>query len=93
MVGINDLYGYLANAPVNISPEKFLAVYDDILSRKMARLSKCKLLLIEPFFISKENAMTSFRHDVLRLIDRPIRFAIRLECEALYACEYLQMLW
>ena len=67
-IGINDLHRHLQNTPGGFSPREFLAAYDDILSQTKQKLPKCKILLIEPFYISNEKSKTSFRCDVLKLI-------------------------
>lgn len=67
-IGINDLHRYMANTPESVSPEEFIASYDDILSQTKQRIPHCKILLIEPFYISNEKSHTSIRHDVLKLI-------------------------
>jgi lysophospholipase L1-like esterase len=67
-IGINDLHRYLAKTPASVSPKEFLAAYDDILSQTKQKLPKCRILLIEPFYISNETSKTSFRHDVLKLL-------------------------
>ncbi|MFH1616050.1 MAG: SGNH/GDSL hydrolase family protein [Planctomycetota bacterium] len=67
-IGINDLHRYMANTPEGVSPEKFMASYDDILSQIKKKIPNCKILLIDPFYISNEKSKTSIRHDVLNLI-------------------------
>jgi lysophospholipase L1-like esterase len=67
-IGINDLHRYIAKTSENVNPEEFIASYDDILSQTKQKLPQCKILLIEPFYISNETSKTSFRHDVLKLI-------------------------
>lgn len=67
-IGINDLHSNLRGAPDAVTPERFLAAYDDILGRTSKRLPKCEILLIDPFYISTDKARTSFRREVLALI-------------------------
>ena len=67
-IGINDLHSFLRQAPEAVCPETYREAYDDILSRTRARLPKCQILLIDPFYISTDGSRTSFRRDVLKLI-------------------------
>ena len=68
-IGINDLHITLRNDPaVTIDPAVFRAAYDDILSRTRASFPRCKMLLIDPFYISREQSGSSFRKEVLDLI-------------------------
>jgi len=72
-IGINDLHSVLRQCPVQmVYPKVFREAYDDILGRTRARLPKCNILLIDPFFISVEKSKTSFRRDVLDLIPQYI---------------------
>ena len=71
-IGINDLHGSLNPVPESITPEKFIACYDDILARTKKKLPKCKILLIDPFYISTSKSKTSARKEVLGLIPQYI---------------------
>ena len=64
-IGINDLHNAL-NDPVNgVTPAVFEKAYDDILSRTVKALPRCRILLIDPFFLSLETSPLSFRRRVL----------------------------
>lgn len=65
-IGINDLHRHLNQSPESVSPENFLACYDDILAQTKKKLPKCKILLIDPFYISTEKSTSSFRSVVLK---------------------------
>ncbi len=67
-IGINDLHRTLAQSPDAVPPKLYREAYEDILSRAKFALPKCKLLLIDPFYISNETSPTSFRSAVLRLL-------------------------
>jgi len=69
-IGINDLHSLLRAAPDAVSPEAFEEAYDDILSRTRAALPQCRILLIDPFYISVERSPSSFRRQVLDLMPR-----------------------
>lgn len=72
-IGINDLHGTLRQDPDPIPPERYREAYDDILRRTRERLPRCKLLLIDPFYISTETDPTSFRSSVLEILPRYLR--------------------
>jgi acyl-CoA thioesterase I len=68
-IGINDLHGALnADNPDPIPPARFDKAYTDILERTRKALPKCRILLIDPFYISTDKAPTSFRRSVLDLL-------------------------
>ena len=52
--------------------KRFAATYDEVLSRTRAKLPKCRLLLIDPFYISNEASRESFRAQVLEQLPRYI---------------------
>jgi lysophospholipase L1-like esterase len=69
-IGINDLhrtYSPVAGiAPV--PPERFRAVYDALLDRTRSRFPRVRLLLIEPFYISRDRSPHAFRSKVLHVL-------------------------
>jgi lysophospholipase L1-like esterase len=67
-IGINDLHGHLQQKKNGVTPEIYEQAYDDILSRTVEKYSKCKILLIDPFYISLEQSQSSFRKEVLDII-------------------------
>ena len=78
-IGINDLHRYLNQTPESVSPENFLACYEDILSQVKRKLPKCKILLIEPFYISRERSTTSFRSLVLKTMPKYIQTVRKMQ--------------
>jgi len=64
-IGINDLHRTLRQNPEAVPPELYREAYNDILRRTRDVLPKCKILLIDPFYISTETSPTSFRKTVL----------------------------
>lgn len=72
-IGINDLHRFLAQVPEGVGPKEFLASYDTILARVIDKYPKCKILLIEPFYISSETSETSFRREVLDILPEYIK--------------------
>ena len=67
-IGINDLHRALRQSPEAVPPDLYQEAYDDILSRTKAKLPRCRMLLIDPFYISTERSEQSFRRHVLDLI-------------------------
>ncbi len=67
-IGINDCHSLLRNAPDAVSPQLFCEAYEDILSRTRKALPACKLLLIDPFYISQDTSPDSLRHEALILL-------------------------
>ena len=72
-IGINDLHGALnADNPDAIPPARFEEAYADILGRTREALPKCRVLLIDPFYISTDKAPSSFRRSVLDILPQYI---------------------
>jgi acyl-CoA thioesterase-1 len=74
-IGINDLHGYLGNPadPNTVTPAVYERAYDEILARTRKTLPKCRLLLIDPFYISIEKTPDLWRKKVLDLLPTYIR--------------------
>ena len=72
-IGINDLHSALRNDPGAVTPALYRQAYEHIISRTASVLPRCRLLLIDPFFISTEKAATSFRSEVLKLLPEYLR--------------------
>jgi lysophospholipase L1-like esterase len=53
-VGINDLISHLCNPDNPVTPQLYAEVYDGVLSRTRQALPHCRILLIDPFFLSLE---------------------------------------
>lgn len=69
-IGINDLHRTLRQNPDAVPPELYREAYCDILTRTTEVLPNCKILLIDPFYISTESSPMSFRRSVLDLLPR-----------------------
>jgi len=67
-IGINDLHNYLFNGGKELAPRPYEAAYREILERTRAALPKCRILLIDPFYISRDAASNSRRKHVLDLM-------------------------
>jgi acyl-CoA thioesterase-1 len=72
-IGINDLHSGLTDPTNGVTPERFESHYDDILSRTRKALPECRILLIDPFYISQERSPNSWRKTVLDTIPAYIR--------------------
>ena len=77
-IGINDLHRTLANTPQAVSPELFARSYDEILARTTKALPKCRILLIDPFYISTDRSSGSPRAQVLDRLPRYVSIVHRM---------------
>lgn len=78
LIGINDLHRFIRKTETSVPPELFEQKYREILERARKALPKCKIILIEPFYISSENSANSPRHAVLELMPKYITVAHKL---------------
>jgi len=76
-IGINDLNQTLNNN-VDLPAEKYEEIYDSLLAQTVKRFPKCNLLLIDPFFMSRDRVKDSYRARVLRTIPGYIDVVHRL---------------
>jgi lysophospholipase L1-like esterase len=72
-IGINDLHRSLRDNPDAVPPKLYREAYDEILGRTRATLPKCRILLIDPFYISLEKSPNTFRRSVLDLLPEYLR--------------------
>ena len=72
-IGINDLHRTLAQSPEAVPPKLYREAYENIIIRTRKALPRCKILLIDPFYISTETAPGSFRSTVLDLLPQYLR--------------------
>ena len=70
-IGINDLHSHLRGADGGVSPELFAERYDEVLALTKQELG-CPLVLISPFYISRDNSRQTLRSQVLELLPRYI---------------------
>lgn len=66
-IGINDLHSFLGdpNNVNTVTPSVFEQTYDEILRRTRQALPGCRILLIDPFYISIEKSPNTWRRKVL----------------------------
>lgn len=76
-IGINDL-NQTFSGQSDLPPEKYEEIYDSLLAQTVKRFPKCTLLLIDPFFMSRDRVKDSYRARVLRTIPDYIDVVHRL---------------
>ena len=68
-IGINDLHRYYMEENFDhLSPEGFGKIYDGVLSATRDALPECKILLIDPFYLSTDDTTDAWRTEVLSLL-------------------------
>jgi len=77
-IGINDVHRTLAGSPEAVPPGRYAEAYDEILARTTKKLPKCRILLIDPFYISTERSPSSARSTVLKLLPKYINTVHRM---------------
>ncbi len=77
-IGINDLLRTLQQVPDGVPPELYRETYEEILSRTKSTLPKCRLILIDPFYLSNETSPNSFRSKVLKLLPEYLKIVNEL---------------
>ena len=69
LIGINDLHQPIsAGADSDETLQKHKDAYDEILARTAKELPNCKVLLLEPFYMSRDVASKSLRTEVLEIL-------------------------
>jgi len=68
-IGINDLHSYLRGDPNGVSPELYAEVYEYLLQETTKRLS-CSIVLIEPFYMSRDTSGQTFQSQVLDILPK-----------------------
>jgi len=77
-IGINDVMQYLSESGTSIDSARYEKLYDGILARTRNELPDTKMLIISPFFLSRENHPDSYRTKVLATLPDYIAAARRL---------------
>ena len=78
-IGINDLHSFLGGMEGGISPERFERTYDAILTEAKQAVG-CPVLLITPFYISRDRTGQTIRSRVLELLPQYLDIVYRM-CE------------
>ena len=88
LIGINDLHSVLRNADDAVTPEVFRTVYDSVLKRTVEGWNP-NILILSPFFISKDFGSTLWRGQVLDML--PDYIAISKELSEKYGTRYVDL--
>ena len=68
-IGINDIHSHWRNdKDTAVTPERYETAYREILERTRQALPKCRILLVDPFYISRDTAPNSQRKQILDLM-------------------------
>lgn len=68
-IGINDIHSYLREDPNNVSPEIYAEIYEYLLDETTKRLD-CPIILIEPFYMSRDTSGVTFQSQVLDVLQK-----------------------
>ncbi len=68
-IGINDLHSYLRGDPNGVSPEIYAEVFEYLMEETTKRL-KCPIILIEPFYMSRDTSGQTFQSQVLDILPK-----------------------
>ena len=68
-IGINDLHAHLRGDPSGVNPELYAEIYDYLLQETTKRLD-CRIILIEPFYMSRDTSGMTFQSQVLDIFPR-----------------------
>jgi len=69
LIGINDLHQpFATDAKKDETLQKHKDAYNEILARTAKELPNCKILLLEPFYMSRDTASKSQRTEVLEVL-------------------------
>jgi len=68
-IGINDLHAHLRDDAGGVSPELYAEVFEELLAETKKRLD-CPIILIEPFYMSRDTSGQTFQSEVLEILPR-----------------------
>ena len=66
-IGINDLHSCLRDDPNGVTPEIYAEIYDYLMQETTKRLD-CPIILIEPFYMSRDTSGQTFQSQVLEIL-------------------------
>ena len=72
LIGINDLHNFMFDEKNGVNPQVYEETYDYLLNRTRELLPKITLVLLDPFYISRENSGNTIRNRVLDLLPKYI---------------------
>jgi lysophospholipase L1-like esterase len=80
-IGINDIHSHWRNEKdTAVTPERYETAYREILERTRQALPKCRILLVDPFYISRDTASNSQRKQILDLMPPYLAIVEKLRC-------------
>ncbi|MDD5676599.1 MAG: SGNH/GDSL hydrolase family protein [Kiritimatiellae bacterium] len=78
-IGINDIHSHYRNEKdTAVTPGRYETAYREILERTRVALPKCRILLVDPFYISRDTAPNSPRKQILDLMPDYLAIVERL---------------
>ena len=81
-IGINDCNRHLCSDKETLqSPRAFERIYDQIIAETRRRLPRCRILLIDPFFMSRDDVADSYRAKVVRTLPKYIATVHRMSAK------------
>ena len=87
-IGINDLHRTLGKTENAVPPKRFAELYDRIIARTFA-VRKPELILVSPFYISRDFESDSFRSKVLAFLPEYIEVVEKMASK--YDARYVPM--
>jgi len=77
MIGINDCASHVMSMPNSVGPKLYAEIYDELLERTTAE-HPCNIVLLDPFFISRDVTGNSMRSDFLGALPGYIKTVHRM---------------
>ena len=71
-IGINGLHRFLRDPATGVSPHLYKETYDFLLRTAKKKLN-CQIILMDPFYISKNGSGKTFRNEVLGLLPQYLK--------------------
>jgi lysophospholipase L1-like esterase len=68
-IGINDLHSYLRDDQNGVSPELYAEIFHELMEKTKERLG-CPIVLIEPFYMSRDTSGQTFQSQVLEILPK-----------------------
>ncbi|MBD3183417.1 GDSL family lipase [Candidatus Poribacteria bacterium] len=66
-IGINDLHSHLRGDPNGVTPEIYAEIYEELLDKTKKKID-CPIILIEPFYMSRDTSGQTFQSQVLDIL-------------------------
>ena len=89
-IGINDINQHLSNhGAISLDPKTYEEIYAGLLELTTRALPKCRLILIDPFYASKDTVPGSYRTRLAALLPDYLAAVSRLAAK--FAAHHLRM--